>query len=169
MRAVAPCLAIILQWETEGGSNISGANGRTCVVTRDDVTAIGGIYCSVYKNGDEKTALATDFHKMTDISDEMELTLTVDSDYYYEESTGNETKQNVTAHIYKFSDGAVGKEMTDAEITALKGTFLHTFKSASTDTELGTKTGKTVSVGQEIWGKITGENEDVNDFLSFTY
>lgn len=151
-------------WKNEGGGNIGGANGNTCVVSRDDVTAIGGVYCSVYKQGDTTSALATDFHKMTDISDEMELGVTCDRDYYYNEATGEEHIQTVTAHLYKFENGEIKDEISNAD-----GTFTHTFKSSSSNTTLGTLEGKVVKVGKDIWGTVYNKNEDVNDFLTYSY
>lgn len=153
------------KWYKEDGTDVAGANGSTCVVTRDDVTAIGGVYCSVYRNGETKSALATDFHKMTDINDEMELYATVDQDYYYDKESGQEQKQTITAHICQMVNGEAGKEIENPT-----GTFTHTFRTASTNVELGTRTGKVVEgIGQEIWGKITGENEDVIDFITYQY
>lgn len=153
------------KWYKEDGTEVKGANGSTCVVTRDDVTAIGGVYCSVYRNGETKSALATDFHKMTDINDELELYATVNQDYYYDEATGQEQKQTITAHICQMVNGKAGEEVTNPT-----GTFSHTFKSASTNVTLATKTGKVVeNIGQDIWGQITGENEDVIDFITYKY
>lgn len=126
--------------------------------TRDMIDGIGGIYCSAYKTGDsEKKALATDFHKITDIGDEYELEASCDKDW------DGTNKQIVTAHVYRFVAGEKGEEIT----STLKGTFTHTFASSLKNTELGTKTGVSVEVGTEIWGKIANDNEDVRDFISY--
>ena len=134
------------------------STSRELTATRDMIDGIGGIYCSAYKTGDStKTALATDFHKITDIGDEYELEASVDKDW------DGVNSQRVTAHVYRFVAGQKGEEIT----SSLKGTFTHTFASSIKNTELGTKTGVTVEVGTEIWGKITNDNEDVRDFISY--
>lgn len=123
------------------------------------MTAIGGIYCSAYLATDtSKTAVATDFHKITDLGDEYELSASVSGDW------DGSTAQTVTARLYRFSDGAIGEEITDPT-----GTFTHTFKSSVTQNKLGELTGKSVTVGTEIWGKVTDGNEDIVDFISYTY
>jgi hypothetical protein len=142
----------------ENDKTLQDSTSTTFTVTRDMITAIGGIYCSVYKTGDgKKTYLATDFHKITDIGDEYELEVTVDKDW---DGTND---QYVTAHIYHFA-GVKGDEIPSS---SLKGTFTHTFESSLSKTALGSKTGVKVSVGTDIWGKITNDNEDVRDFVSY--
>ena len=92
------------------------------------IDGIGGIYGSAYKTGDsKKTALATDFHKITDIGDEYELEASVDKDW------DGVNSQRVTAHVYRFVAGQKGEEIT----SSLKGTFTHTFASSIKNTERG--------------------------------
>ena len=142
----------------EKNKTLQDSTSREFTATRDMIDGIGGIYCSSYKTGDsKKTALATDFHKITDIGDEYELEASVDKDW------DGVNSQRVTAHVYRFVAGQKGEEIT----SSLKGTFTHTFASSIKNTELGTKTGVTVEVGTEIWGKITNDNEDVRDFISY--
>ncbi len=143
-------------WKDESG-NVLLDGGNTYTATRDNVTAIGGIYCSAYLATDTtKTPLATDFHKITDLDDEYELEAFVDKEW------DGTNIQTVTARIYKFSDGATGEE-----IESPTGTFTHTFVSSNTQSALGTKSGQSVSVGSEIWDQISDGNEDVVDFISY--
>lgn len=143
----------------EQNNPLQDSTSREFTATRDMIDGIGGIYCSAYKTGDsKKTALATDFHKITDIGDEYDLAASADKDW------DGVNSQRVTAHVYRFSAGEKGDEIT----SSLKGTFTHTFTSSLNKTELGTKTGVAVDVGAEIWGKITNDNEDVRDFISYT-
>lgn len=149
-------------WKKESGGVISG-NTRTCVITRDDVTAIGGVYCSAYRTGDaSKTILATDFHKMVDIGDEVEFEATVDKDYDYNEETGEETAQKVTVKAYKFVAGKVGEDVTSSYKSA---NFVHSFMSSSTQRELGKLTGNPVTVDKTIWQNA--KDEDVVDFITY--
>jgi hypothetical protein len=139
-------------------NTLQDSTSREFTATRDMIDGIGGIYCSAYKTGDsKKTALATDFHKITDIGDEYELEASVDKDW------DGVNAQNVTAHVYRFSAGEKGEDIT----STLTGTFTHTFASSLNNTELGTKTGVSVEVGTDIWGKIANDNEDVRDFISY--
>ena len=145
-------------FDEKNNNSLQDSTSREFTATRDMIDGIGGIYCSAYKTGDsKKTALATDFHKITDIGDEYELEASVDKDW------DGVNSQRVTAHVYRFVAGQKGEEIT----SSLKGTFTHTFASSIKNTELGTKTGVTVEVGTEIWGKITNDNEDVRDFISY--
>lgn len=149
-------------WKKENNAAFGG-NAKTCVVSRDDIDAIGGIYCSVYRTGDSsKSILATDFHKMVDIADELELEVTVDRDFDYNEATGEETAQKVTAKVYKFVAGQKGEEVTN--VTASK--FTHAFVSSSTGIDCGKLTGNPVTVGNSIWSKA--KNEDVIDFVTYS-
>ena len=142
----------------EKNKTLQDSTSREFTATRDMIDGIGGIYCSVYKTGDsKKTALATDFHKITDIGDEYELEASVDKDW------DGVNSQRVTAHVYRFSAGQKGDEIT----SSLKGTFTHTFTSSLNNIPLGSKTGVAVDVDAEIWGKITNDNEDVRDFISY--
>lgn len=142
----------------EKNNPLQDSTSREFTATRDMVDGIGGIYCSAYKTGDsKKTALATDFHKITDIGDEYELEASVDKDW------DGVNPQRVTAHVYRFSSGQKGDEIT----SSLKGTFTHTFTSSLNNIPLGSKTGVAVDVDAEIWGKITNDNEDVRDFISY--
>ncbi len=137
---------------------LQDSTSREFTATRDMVDGIGGIYCSAYKTGDsKKTVLATDFHKITDIGDEYELEASVDKDW------DGVNPQRVTAHVYRFSAGQKGDEIT----SSLKGTFTHTFTSSLNNIPLGSKTGVAVDVDAEIWGKIANDNEDVRDFISY--
>ena len=139
-------------------NNLQDSTSREFTATRDMIDGIGGIYCSAYKTGDsKKTSLATDFHKITDIGDEYELEASVDKDW------DGVNSQRVTAHVYRFSAGQKGDEIT----SSLKGTFTHTFTSSLNNIPLGSKTGVAVDVDAEIWGKITNDNEDVRDFISY--
>ena len=142
----------------EKNKTLQDSTSREFTATRDMIDGIGGIYCSVYKTGDsKKTALATDFHKITDIGDEYELEASVDKDW------DGVNSQRVTAHVYRFVVGQKGDEIT----SSLKGTFTHTFASSLNNIPLGSKTGVAVDVDAEIWGKITNDNEDVRDFISY--
>ena len=142
----------------EKNKTLQDSTSREFTATRDMIDGIGGIYCSAYKTGDStKTALATDFHKITDIGDEYELEASVDKDW------DGVNSQRVTAHVYRFSSGQKGDEIT----SSLKGTFTHTFTSSLNNIPLGSKTGVAVDVDAEIWGKITNDNEDVRDFISY--
>ena len=142
----------------EKNNPLQDSTSRELTATRDMIDGIGGIYCSAYKTGDsKKTALATDFHKITDIGDEYELEASVDKDW------DGVNSQRVTAHVYRFSSGEKGDEIT----SSLKGTFTHTFASSLNNIPLGSKTGVAVDVDAEIWGKITNDNEDVRDFISY--
>ena len=142
----------------EKNKTLQDSTSREFTATRDMIDGIGGIYCSAYKTGDsKKTALATDFHKITDIGDEYELEASVDKDW------DGVNSQRVTAHVYRFSSGQKGDEIT----SSLKGTFTHTFTSSLNNIPLGSKTGVAVDVDAEIWGKITNDNEDVRDFISY--
>lgn len=142
----------------ENNRALQDSTTRVFTATRDMIDGIGGIYCSAYKTSDnKKTALATDFHKITDIGDEYELEASVDKDW------DGVNAQNVTAHVYRFSAGENGEDIT----STLAGTFTHTFASSLNNTELGTKTGVSVEVGTDIWGKIANDNEDVRDFISY--
>ena len=142
----------------EKNTPLQDSTSREFTATRDMIDGIGGIYCSAYKTGDsKKTALATDFHKITDIGDEYELEASVDKDW------DGVNSQRVTAHVYRFSTGQNGDEIT----SSLKGTFTHTFTSSLNNIPLGSKTGVAVDVDAEIWGKITNDNEDVRDFISY--
>lgn len=142
----------------ENNRALQDSTTRVFTATRDMIDGIGGIYCSAYKTSDnKKTALATDFHKITDIGDEYELEASVDKDW------DGVNAQNVTAHVYRFSAGEKGEDIT----STLAGTFTHTFASSLNNTELGTKTGVSVEVGTDIWGKIANDNEDVRDFISY--
>lgn len=142
----------------ENNKTLQDSTSNVFTATRDMVDGIGGIYCSAYKTGDSnKTALATDFHKITDIGDEYELEASVDKDW------DGVNSQRVTAHVYRFSAGEKGNEIT----SSLKGTFTHTFTSSLNNIPLGSKTGVAVDVDAEIWGKIVNDNEDVRDFISY--
>lgn len=142
----------------EKNKTLQDSTSREFTATRDMIDGIGGIYGSAYKTGDsKKTALATDFHKITDIGDEYELEASVDKDW------DGVNSQRVTAHVYRFSAGQKGDEIT----SSLKGTFTHTFASSLNNIPLGSKTGVAVDVDAEIWGKITNDNEDVRDFISY--
>ena len=142
----------------EKNNTLQDSTSRELTATRDMIDGIGGIYCSAYKTGDsKKTALATDFHKITDIGDEYELEASVDKDW------DGVNSQRVTAHVYRFSSGEKGDEIT----SSLKGTFTHTFASSLNNIPLGSKTGVAVDVDAKIWGKITNDNEDVRDFISY--
>ena len=142
----------------EKGTILADSTSNEFTATRDMVDGIGGIYFSAYKTGDgKKKRLATDFHKNTDIGGEYELEASVDKDW------DGTNKQIVTAHVYRFVAGEKGEEIT----STLKGTFTHTFASSLKNTELGTKTGVSVEVGTDIWGKIANDNEDVRDFISY--
>ena len=142
----------------EKNKTLQDSTSREFTATRDMIDGIGGIYCSAYKTGDsKKTALATDFHKITDIGDEYELEASVDKDW------DGVNSQRVTAHVYRFVVGQKGDEIT----SSLKGTFTHTFASSLNNIPLGSKTGVAVDVDAEIWGKITNDNEDVRDFISY--
>lgn len=144
--------------ENNNNKTLQDSTSREFTATRDMIDGIGGIYCSAYKTGDsKKTALATDFHKITDIGDEYELEASVDKDW------DGVNSQRVTAHVYRFSAGEKGDEIT----SSLKGTFTHTFTSSLNNIPLGSKTGVAVDVDAEIWGKITNDNEDVRDFISY--
>ena len=143
----------------EKNNNRQDSTSREFTATRDMIDGIGGIYCSAYKTGDsKKTALATDFHKITDIGDEYELEASVDKDW------DGVNSQRVTAHVYRFVVGQKGDEIT----SSLKGTFTHTFASSLNNIPLGSKIGVAVDVDAEIWGKIVNDNEDVRDFISYT-
>lgn len=142
----------------ENNKTLHDSTSNVFTATRDMVDSIGGIYCSAYKTGDSnKTALATDFHKITDIGDEYELEASVDKDW------DGVNSQRVTAHVYRFSAGEKGNEIT----SSLKGTFTHTFTSSLNNIPLGSKTGVAVDVDAEIWEKIANDNEDVRDFISY--
>lgn len=142
----------------EKDNPLQDSTSREFTATRDMIDGIGGIYGSAYKTGDsKKTALATDFHKITDIGDEYELEASVDKDW------DGVNSQRVTAHVYRFVVGQKGDEIT----SSLKGTFTHTFASSLNNIPLGSKTGVAVDVDAEIWGKITNDNEDVRDFISY--
>lgn len=142
----------------EKNNDLRDSTSREFTATRDMIDGIGGIYCSAYKTGDsKKTALATDFHKITDIGDEYELEASVDKDW------DGVNSQRVTAHVYRFVVGQKGDEIT----SSLKGTFTHTFASSLNNIPLGSKTGVAVDVDAEIWGKIANDNEDVRDFISY--
>lgn len=142
----------------EKNKTLQDSTSREFTATRDMIDGIGGIYGSAYKTGDsKKTALATDFHKITDIGDEYELEASVDKDW------DGVNSQRVTAHVYRFSAGQKGDEIT----SSLKGTFTHTFASSLNNIPLGSKTGVAVDVDAEIWGKIANDNEDVRDFISY--
>jgi len=145
------------KWYTEGGKVLQDSTSRKYTAKRDDVTAIGGIYCSAYLTSDnQKTIITTDFHKMTDLGDEYELTATVDKEW------DGTNAQTVTAHLFKFENGKKGTEVT---ITPSKVT--HVFASSENNKDLGTKIGNPVEVGTDIWGKITNDSEDVVDFISY--
>lgn len=147
------------KWYTEGGTVLQDSNSRTYTAKRDDVTAIGGIYCTAYLSNDaKKVALATDFHKMIDLGDEYEVTVDVDKDW------DGTNAQNVTVHIYKFENGKKGQE-----VTISNSTFTHTFVGSSSQKALGEITGNPAVVGSEIWGKIDNESEDVVDFVTINY
>lgn len=142
----------------EKNNPLQDSTSREFTATRDMIDGIGGIYGSAYKTGDSnKTALATDFHKITDIGDEYELEASVDKDW------DGVNSQRVTAHVYRFVVGQKGDEIT----SSLKGTFTHTFASSLNNIPLGSKIGVAVDVDAEIWGKITNDNEDVRDFISY--
>lgn len=142
----------------EKKNDLQDSTSREFTATRDMIDGIGGIYCSAYKTGDsKKTSLATDFHKITDIGDEYELEASVDKDW------DGVNSQRVTAHVYRFVVGQKGDEIT----SSLKGTFTHTFASSLNNIPLGSKIGVAVDVDAEIWGKITNDNEDVRDFISY--
>lgn len=142
----------------ESNTPLQDSTSREFTATRDMIDGIGGIYCSAYKTGDsKKVALSTDFHKITDISDEYELEASANKDW------DGTNAQTVTAHVYRFVAGEKSEEIT----STLKGTFTHTFTSSLKKIELGTKTGVSVEVGTEIWGKITNDNEDARDFISY--
>lgn len=145
-------------WKDESDKVLQESTSSTYTVKRDDITAIGGIYCSAYLATDsKKTVVATDFHKITDLGDEYELMATVSGDW------DGSTAQTVTARLYRFSDGETGEEITDPA-----GTFTHKFVTSATQTALAELTGKSVTVGTEIWGKVTDGNEDIVDFISYT-
>lgn len=149
-------------WKKESGAVLTTSTTNTCVVSRNDIDAIGGIYCSVYRTDDAtKSILATDFHKMIDISDELEMEVTVDGDYDYNEETGEETVQKVTAKIYKFVAGQKGEEKTDVKAA----NFTHVFASSATNRELGKLTGNPVTVNKDIWQNAN--DEDVIDFVTY--
>lgn len=144
----------------EKGTILADSTSNEFTATRDMVDGIGGIYCSAYKTGDgKKTALATDFHKITDIGDEYELTPSVDKDW------DGTNKQTVTAKVYRLVAGKAGDDITKE--WAAKGTFTHTFVSSLNKTPLGTLKGVSVEVDTDIWGKIANDNEDVIDFVSY--
>ncbi len=144
----------------ESGKPLQNSTSREFTVTRDMVDGISGIYCSVYKTSNEKpNYLATAFHKIVDISDEYELTPSVDKDW------DGTNKQTVTAKVYRLVAGKAGDDIT--EEWAAKGTFTHTFASSLNKTPLGTLKGVSVEVGTDIWGKIANDNEDVIDFVSY--
>lgn len=142
---------------TEGGKVLQDSTNRVYTVKRDDVTAIGGIYCSAYLSTDsQKNIIATDFHKIVDIGDEYELSASVDKEW------DGTNSQKVTAHLYQFKNGEQG-----SEITMTASNVHHSFASSSSNTSLGTMTGNPVNVGSEIWGKIKNNDEDVIDFISY--
>lgn len=145
------------KWYKESGEVLQDGNSRKYTAKRDDVTAIGGIYCSAYLASDsQEVIICTDFHKMTDLGDEYELSATVDKDW------DGTNPQHVTAHLYKFVNGKKGDEVA---MTANKVT--HVFASSSNKKDLGTLVGNPVEVGTSIWGKIESDNEDVVDFISY--
>lgn len=144
----------------ENNKTLQDSTSGEFTATREMVDGIGGIYCSAYKTGDDKkTPLATDFHKITDIGDEYELEASVDKDW------DGTNAQRVTAKVYRLVAGKPGEDVTDA--WKAKGTFTHTFASSLKQTALGIKTGVAVDVDATIWSKITNDNEDVIDFISY--
>lgn len=144
----------------ENNKTLQDSTSGEFTATREMVDGIGGIYCSAYKTGDDKkTPLATDFHKITDIGDEYELEASVDKDW------DGMNAQRVTAKVYRLVAGKPGEDVTDA--WKAKGTFTHTFASSLKQTALGIKTGVAVDVDATIWSKITNDNEDVIDFISY--
>lgn len=144
----------------ENNKTLQDSTSGEFTATREMVDGIGGIYCSAYKTGDDKKIpLATDFHKITDIGDEYELEASVDKDW------DGTNAQRVTAKVYRLVAGKPGEDVTDA--WKAKGTFTHTFASSLKQTALGIKTGVAVDVDATIWSKITNDNEDVIDFISY--
>lgn len=148
------------KWTKEDGTALSNTSGgATQTVERDDIDAVGGVYCSVYQGSTATgTAMATDFHKMTDIDDEYELEVTVDKEW------NGTDEQTVTAHLYAFVNGQKGEDVS-SKMTAFK----HTFVGAATQTELGTATTNPAKVGSTVWGKLADQNEDIVDYVTVEY
>lgn len=146
------------KWTKEDGKALSNSgSGSKQTVTRDDIDAIGGVYCSVYKESDTKTALATDFHKMTDIDDEYELEVIVDKEW------DGTNEQTVTAYLYAFRAGEKGEDVS-SKMTA----FSHTFVGASSQTQIATADTNPAKVGASIWAAV-GDNEDIVDYVTVQY
>lgn len=150
-------------FKDESGEPIQSSTSNTCEITRDNITAIGGIWVSAYLGTDTtKEAVATAYQAFVDMADDYELTVTVDKDW------DGTNKQTVTAHLYHYSaENGVGNEVTGTELT---GTFTHVFKGATSQTKLYETTGKTVEVkADNVWG-ATGisDTEDVIDYVSYS-
>lgn len=141
------------KWYTEGGKVLQNTTSRTYTVKADDVTAVGGIYCSAIKTG-TSDVLATDFHKMTDLGDSFELVATVDKEW------DGDNAQTITVVLYRFVAGQKG------EAVSLSGkTVKHVFATSEKNVQVATKTGVTVSVGTDVWSSVPSD-EGVIDFIT---
>lgn len=159
-----------MQWKGEDGTTLDEgqlASHQTYTVTRADITAIGGIYAYVSRGTAAAGAqLASDFHTVTDLADEYELTVVVDKEW-----NGTDA-QKVYARLYKFENGKT-TENVSSKLTASNTSF--ELRTSVSDTTITTKSGSSVtaggtdgayiSVADDVWSKVP-EDEDVVAFVT---